>query len=139
MDGESAPAAGIRVAVGAEQAQTAGLGAIVGLEVPVADNRFDSQTKDAPRGAQGDEEAEALHAAWCRAAGELHGASVACPANPGRPADSAFSALSQVGCLNKTQPPAFHSLNTALTTPPKLLFKAGLNNRIQPVEHFTPK
>ena len=80
--------------------EAAGPGASAALEVPVADNRIDAPTMDAPRSAQGDEEAEALHAAWCRAAGELHGASVACPANPGRPADSAFSALSQVGCLN---------------------------------------
>jgi hypothetical protein len=50
---------------------------------------------------------------------ELHPPTVAWPASPHS------WALSQVGCLNKTQPRAFHSRRTR----PQPLFNAGLNNK----------
>ena len=130
MDGESAPAAGIRVAVRTEQAHPAGLEARVGLEVPVADHRIDAPTMDAPRGTQGDEEAEALHAARCRAAGELHGASVAYPAN--RP-----TGRLRIRCHCHKLPVSIRrnrGRSTAAEPPPEPLFNAILNNKIRHVE-----
>jgi RHS repeat-associated protein len=48
------------------------------------------------------------------------------------PGNSAFCALSQVGCLNKTQPSAFHGPNT----PEKTTVQTRLNNKKPPVEHL---
>ena len=52
--------------------------------------------------------------------------------HPSMPGNSAFCALSQVGCLNKTQPSAFHGPNT----PEKTTVQTRLNNKKPPVEHL---
>ena len=57
---------------------------------------------------------------------------VNCMRHPSMPGNSAFCALSQVGCLNKTQPSAFHGPNT----PEKTTVQTRLNNKKPPVEHL---
>ncbi len=83
----------------------------------MADNRLDPPTEDAARGTQGDEEAEALLAAWSGAAGELHGGRVwhARQVRAGVPTPHS-AALSQVAGLNKTNLSAFHCPNMAAET-----------------------